>query len=72
MLGKLAREGTLDANDVRVVLATGASRAQIDDALAVSFAFNVTDRLADAFAFSVPGPKAFQAGAKFLLSRGYR
>jgi AhpD family alkylhydroperoxidase len=72
MVGKLAREGAVNANDVRAVLAAGASRAQIEDALAVSFAFNVTDRLADAFAFAVPGPKAFQAGAKFLLSRGYR
>jgi len=72
ILGKLAREGTVNADDMRAVLAAGASRAQIEDALAVSFAFNVTDRLADAFAFDVPGPKAFQAGAKFLLSRGYR
>jgi len=32
----------------------------------------VTDRLADAFRFAVPGPKAFDAGAKFLLARGYR
>jgi hypothetical protein len=38
----------------------------------VSLAFNVTDRPADAFAFSVPGPKAFAARAKFLLARGYR
>jgi hypothetical protein len=29
-------------------------------------------RLADAFEFFVPGPKAFEAGAKFLLARGYR
>ena len=72
MLGKLAGEGRVDANDVRAVLAAGASRAQIEDALAVGFAFNVTDRLADAFAFAVPGPRAFHAGAKFLLSRGYR
>ena len=38
-------------------------------AFAVSFAFNTTDRLADAFKFFVPGPKAFEAGAKFLLAR---
>ncbi len=72
MLGKLAREHTVDADDMRAVLAAGGTRAQIEDALAVSLAFNVTDRLADAFAFSVPGPKAFEAGAKFLLARGYR
>jgi AhpD family alkylhydroperoxidase len=72
MLGKLARDKSIEPHDVRTVLAAGVSRAQIEDALAVALAFNVTDRLADAFNFDVPGPKAFQAGAKFLLSRGYR
>ena len=36
------------------------------------FSFNVIGRLADAFGFLVPGPKAFEAGAKYLLARGYR
>jgi len=72
MLGKLARENTVDAGDMRAVLAAGASRAQVEDALAVALAFNVTDRLADAFNFAVPGPEAFASGAKFLLARGYR
>jgi AhpD family alkylhydroperoxidase len=72
MLGKLTREHAVDANDMRGVLAAGASRAQIEDALAVCFAFNTTVRLADAFAFHVPGPKAVEAGAKFLHARGYR
>ena len=30
------------------------------------------NRLADAFEFSVPGPEAFEAGAKYLLAHGYR
>jgi uncharacterized peroxidase-related enzyme len=72
MLRKLTREHAVDAEDVRAVLAAGASREQIKDALAVCFAFNTTDRLADAFKFFVPGPEAFEAGAKFLLARGYR
>jgi AhpD family alkylhydroperoxidase len=72
MLGKLTREHTVDADDMRTALGAGGTRAQIEDALAVSLAFNVTDRLADSFAFSVPGPEAFEAGAKFLLARGYR
>lgn len=72
MLGKLTRDHTVDASDMRGVLAAGVSRVQIEDALAVGFAFNVTDRLADAFKFAVPGPRAFDAGAKFLLARGYR
>ncbi len=72
MLGKLTAEQAVTADDMRAVLAAGVSREQIEDALAVSFAFNTTDRLADAFRFFVPGPKAFEAGAKFLLRRGYR
>ena len=54
------------------VLAVGVSREQIEDALAVCFAFNTMNRLADAFEFFVPSPKAFEVGAKFLLARGYR
>ena len=72
MLRKLAREHAVDADDMRAVLAAGASREQIEDALAVSFAFNTIDRLADTFAFFVPGPRFFEVGAKFLLARGYR
>jgi len=72
MLGKLTREHAVDADDMRAVLAAGASRQQIEDALAVCFSFNVIGRLADAFGFSVPGPEAFEAGAKYLLARGYR
>lgn len=72
MLGKLTREHTVNADDMRAVLAAGASRQQIGDALAVCFSFNVIGRLADAFGFFVPGPKVFEAGAKYLLSRGYR
>jgi len=72
LLGKLTAEQAVTAHDMRAVLAVGVSREQIEDALAVSFAFNTTDRLADAFGFFVPGPKAFEAGAKVLLRRGYR
>jgi AhpD family alkylhydroperoxidase len=72
MLGKLMRENAVDADDMQAVLAAGASRQQIEDALAVCFSFNVISRLADAFGFFVPGPNAFEAGAKYLLARGYR
>lgn len=72
MLGKLTRDHTLSADDMRAVLAAGASRQQVEDALAVCFSFNVIGRLADAFGFFVPGPDAFEAGAKYLLARGYR
>ncbi|MQA79395.1 MAG: alkylhydroperoxidase AhpD family core domain-containing protein [Streptosporangiales bacterium] len=72
MLGKLTREGTLSADDIRAVLSAGVSHQQIEDALAVSFAFNTTDRLANAFAFDVLSQEGFEAGAKYLLKRGYR
>jgi uncharacterized peroxidase-related enzyme len=72
MLAKLLREGSVPEDDMRALLAAGVSPEQIEDALAVAFAFDVTNTLAGAFGFAVPGPKAFEAGAAFLLSRGYR
>jgi uncharacterized peroxidase-related enzyme len=72
MLDKLTREHAVQPDDMHAVLAAGVSRAQIEDALAVCFAFNVMNRLADTFEFFVPEDKAFEASAKFLLARGYR
>ena len=72
MLGKLTAEGKLGAEDMRQVLSAGVSRQQVQDALAVCVAFNTTDRLADAFGFEVLSPEGFEAGAKYLLKRGYR
>jgi uncharacterized peroxidase-related enzyme len=72
MLGKLTREGRVGAEDMRHVLSAGVSRQQVEDALAVCAAFNTTDRLADAFGFEVLSPEGFEAGAKYLLKRGYR
>jgi len=72
MLGKLTREGKVDADDMRQVLSAGVSRQQVEDALAVCAAFNTTNRLADAFGFEVTSPDGFEAGATYLLKRGYR
>jgi uncharacterized peroxidase-related enzyme len=72
MLRKHAGEQRVNADDMRAVLAAGASADQIKDALAVALAFDTMNRLADAFEFFVPGPEAFEAGAKYLLARGYR
>jgi uncharacterized peroxidase-related enzyme len=72
MLGKLTREGKAGAEDMREVLSAGVSRQQVEDALAVCAAFNTTDRLADAFGFELLSPEGFEAGAKYLLKRGYR
>jgi uncharacterized peroxidase-related enzyme len=72
VLGKLTREGKVGAEDMREVLSAGVSRQQVEDALAVCAAFNMTDRLASAFGFEMLSLEGFQAGAKYLLKRGYR
>jgi uncharacterized peroxidase-related enzyme len=72
MLGQLTRDGTVSAAEMRRVLAAGVSAQQVRDALAVCAAFNTTGRLADAFGFEILSPEGFEAGARFLLRRGYR
>lgn len=72
MLGRLTADGKLSPEDIREVLATGVSPRQIEDALAVCAAFDTTGRLADAFGFAMLSPEGFEAGAKYLLKRGYR
>ena len=72
MLGKLEREHSVAESDMRALLEMGVSKRQIEDALAVCFAFDVTNRLADAFGFELLSSEGFAAGAKVLLSRGYR
>jgi uncharacterized peroxidase-related enzyme len=72
MLGTLTREGTVGVEDMREVLAAGATPEQVEDALAVCAAFNTTDRLADAFGFELLSAEGYAAGAKYLLKRGYR
>jgi alkylhydroperoxidase family enzyme len=72
VLGKLTREHNVDPDDIRALLAEGVTADQIEDALAVCLAFNITDRLADAFGFSLASPEAMNAGARYLLERGYR
>jgi uncharacterized peroxidase-related enzyme len=71
MLGTLTREGKVAPEHIREVLAAGATPQQIKDALAVCAAFNTTNRLADTFAFTQLTPEGFEAGATYLLKRGY-
>ena len=71
MLAKLTREHAVTADDMKALLAIGVTKQQIEDALAVCFAFNIITRLADAFEFEV-GPRAhFDGSARHLLKRGY-
>jgi hypothetical protein len=57
---------------MRDVLSAGVSPQQVQDALAVCAAVDTTDRLADAFGFELLSPEGFEAGAKYLLKRGYQ
>lgn len=72
MLGRLTRDGAVDAEEMRRVLSAGVSRRQVEDALAVCAAFDTTNRLADTFGFALLDADGYDAGAKFLLRRGYR
>ncbi len=72
LIGKVTKEHSVTVDDMKAVLAAGVSKQQIEDALAVSFAFNVITRLADAFEFHVGPRAAFDGGAKHLLKRGYK
>jgi alkylhydroperoxidase family enzyme len=60
------------AGDVRTMLAAGVSRPAVADAVYVCFLFSTYTRLADALGWEVPVQAAFEAGARSLLTRGYR
>lgn len=72
LLGMITRSEPITADDVRTASAAGVSRAQLEDALAVCFAFNVINRLADAFDFARLTPEGYASGANHLLRRGYQ
>ena len=72
-LAKVTRDHEhVTADDVRALAAHGLTRAHIEDALLVGFAFNVITRLADTFEFHCGPEAAFDASARRLLSHGYR
>ena len=72
-LRKVTRDhASATPEDVEALYAIGVTKSQVEDALDVCFVFNVMTRLADTFAFEVGPPAAFEAGAKALLTRGYR
>jgi alkylhydroperoxidase family enzyme len=66
------RPGAIRADVVDAVRAAGVSDAAIMDALYVCFAFNLIDRLADAFGWHVLGREEFDRNAGFVLRFGYR
>jgi hypothetical protein len=63
---------SLSGEDVRRVLALGASQDAIRDAFYVSFLFNTYDRLADTLGWELPAEAYYPKAGQFLLKRGYR
>ncbi|MFP5284308.1 MAG: hypothetical protein ACLGI9_01070 [Thermoanaerobaculia bacterium] len=57
--------------DVRELREAGLSDDAIRDAIYVCVAFNIIDRIADAFDFEVPSPDHVRKAARFLLKMGY-
>lgn len=72
-LSKMTLEpDALGPNDVAAVRAAGVSRAALEDAIDVAFAFNLIDRVADTLEFRVGSAEEFDSGARTLLQRGYK
>ena len=74
-LGLLAKAtfspGDVSRRDVSEVRAAGVSDAAIEDALAVCFAFNLIDRVADSLGFDLPPDEVHAAYAPQFLQEGY-
>ena len=64
--------GAVGPDDVRAVLALGATREQVRDALYVAFLFNTYDRLSDTLGWAIPSERYFTKAGRFLLKKGYR
>ena len=65
------RANEVTADDARAVLASGAARRAVIEALYAMFLFNTMDRVADALGWQVPSPEFFRRGASIMLKRGY-
>jgi alkylhydroperoxidase family enzyme len=62
----------LGATDGKALRAAGVSQEAAADAVKVSLAFNIIDRLADSFDFEVPPSEAFARAAPMMIKDGYR
>jgi alkylhydroperoxidase family enzyme len=62
----------LGPDDVRALLALGLSRDHVREAVWVAAIFNMYPRLADTLGWHVPSRAGMDAGAKILLTRGYK
>lgn len=59
-------------DDAQALRDAGLTDEAIRDAVAVCAAFNMIDRLADAFSFDVPPPEHVRGAARLLLKAGYK
>jgi len=62
----------LTAEDGRALREAGISEEAAEDAILVSFMFNVMDRLADSFEYFNPPAESHDRASKYLLRRGYK
>lgn len=58
--------------DVKLLREAGLTDEAIRDAIAVCAAFNMIDRLADAFHFDLQSTENLRGSARFLLKVGYK
>jgi uncharacterized peroxidase-related enzyme len=58
--------------DLAPLRAAGVSDAAIEDAIHVCVLFNIYNRLADSFRFSLPSPDDYVALGGFVIKHGYR
>ena len=61
----------VSSEDITPLRSAGVSDRAIEEALYVSFLFNVMDRLADAFDFHLPTKQGFQRNGRILYTLGY-
>jgi uncharacterized peroxidase-related enzyme len=71
-LKKLTLEpGAVSADDIRPLHASGLTDDAIEEAVYVATCFNIMDRLADAFGFTVNDAHGLRWVARILLKVGY-
>jgi uncharacterized peroxidase-related enzyme len=63
---------SVTTDDVDALRATGVTDAAIEDGLAICFAFNLINRLADAFGYGWDSDRQRAQGARALIRFGYR
>ena len=66
------RPAEVGPGDVALLRAAGLADDEIEDAIHVCGLFNVINRVADSLGFDEADDKGYAAGARFLLTSGYK